>query len=353
MEAYPSVAVLVPCLDEAPAIAGVVRDFRKALPGAAIVVCDNGSTDDTAAVARGAGAEVVVERRRGKGNAVRRLFADVEADLYVLVDGDGTYDAASAPRLIDELVEGGYDLVNGAREHTLPGAYRPGHEFGNRLFTGLVRMIFGAASNDMLSGYKVMTHRFVKSFPARSSGFEIETELLVHALELGIAVAECPTPYRSRVEGSSSKLRTIRDGWAIVRLIARLLKDERPFAFFSSLAFVCAALSTGLAVPIVVEFLETGLVPRLPTAVLSVGLMLSAGMAGFSGLILETVTHGRHEVKRLHFLALLAHRNRRTATPRPPSPALAPSPDLGASPTRDAGSDPAATPGGPACPPST
>lgn len=299
----PRIAVLVPCYNEAVTIAAVVEDFRKALPRATIYVYDNNSTDGTAEVAARAGAVVRREKRQGKGAVVRRMFADIEADIYLMVDGDGTYDAASARLLVDRLREGPYDLVNGARVESAQAAYRPGHRFGNKMLTGLVTFIFGSASRDMLSGYKAMSRRFVKSFPALSTGFEIETELLVHALELGISADEVDTPYRERPPGSTSKLRTIHDGMRILRLITRMVKEERPLLFFSILAATLALLSVALATPILLDYLSTGLVPRLPTAVLAVGLMLSGVISLFAGLILDTVTRGRRETKRLRYLA--------------------------------------------------
>jgi glycosyltransferase involved in cell wall biosynthesis len=297
------IAVLVPCYNEAVSIAAVVRDFRRALPSAVIYVYDNNSTDGTADIAAGAGALVRHETRQGKGHVMRRMFADIDADIYVIVDGDDTYHAASAPALVAKLREGPFDLVNGARVATGEAAYRTGHRFGNRLLTGLVARIFGTASRDMLSGYKAMSRRFVKSFPALSTGFEIETELLVHALEIGISTEEIDTPYKERPEGSASKLRTFRDGARILKLITRLVKEERPLSFFSGLAIFLAAVSTLIAIPVIEDYLLTGLVPRLPTAVLSVGLMLSGVVSLFSGLILDTVTRGRREAKRLAYLA--------------------------------------------------
>lgn len=296
------VAVLLPCLNEAAGIAGVVKSFRAALPGATIYVYDNDSTDDTAEVAERAGAEVRRESLRGKGNVVRRMFADIEADIFVMVDGDGTYDAASAPAMIDKLRAAHLDMVCGKRIESGGGAYRSGHRFGNRLLTGMVAMIFGGRLSDILSGYRVMSRRFVKSFPALSSGFEIETELTVHALDLRAPVAEVETPYGSRSAGTTSKLNTYRDGWRIFRVIVRLFKEERPFAFFSWIAFALAAASILLAVPLITTFLETGLVPRVPTAILSTGLMLVAVLSFACGLILDTVTRGRRELKRMHYL---------------------------------------------------
>lgn len=298
----PTVAVLVPCLNEEAAVGRVVADFRKHLPDALIFVYDNGSTDRTVEMARAAGAIVRSEPLKGKGNVMRRMFADVEADIYVLVDGDDTYDAASAPAMIQRLIDGSLDMVNGAREEKSEAAYRRGHRFGNRMLTGLVARFFGERMTDMLSGYRIMSRRFVKSFPALASGFETETELTVHALELRMPIAEVMTPYRERPPASSSKLRTIPDGIRIMRLIMRLVREERPFEFFMIIAVFLALASIVLAVPIFAEYLRTGLVPRLPTAVLSTGLMLLSFLSLTCGLILSTVTRGRMEAKRLHYL---------------------------------------------------
>ena len=297
-----STAVLIPCLNEAGGIAQVVASFRAALPDARIYVYDNASTDETSAVAARAGATVRVEPMRGKGNVVRRMFADVDADVYVLVDGDGTYDAGSAPQMIQLLTSQQLDMVCGKRIESDALAYRQGHRFGNRMLTGLVATLFGNRVTDILSGYRVMSRRFVKSFPALSKGFETETELTVHALDLRVPVAEVATPYGARTAGTQSKLSTWRDGWRILRTIARLVKEERPFAFFVSIGSLLALTAIGLAVPLLVEFLKTGLVPRIPTAVLSTGLMLVAVMSFVCGLILDTVTRGRRELKRMHYL---------------------------------------------------
>jgi glycosyltransferase involved in cell wall biosynthesis len=296
------VAVVIPCLQEAQGIADVVRSYRAALPDASIYVYDNGSTDDTAAVASAAGAQVRSEPLRGKGNVVRRMFADVDADVYVLVDGDGTYDAASAPAMVQLLTEQHLDMVCGKRVDSEVQAYRQGHRLGNRVLTGLVAVLFGNRITDILSGYRVMSRRFVKSFPALSSGFETETELTVHALELRIPIAEVRTPYGARSAGTASKLNTWRDGWRILRTIARLVKEERPFAFFATIGSILALTAIALATPLLLEFLATGLVPRIPTAVLSTGLMLVAVMSFVCGLILDTVTRGRRELKRMHYL---------------------------------------------------
>src|SRR6185437_1220032 len=284
--------------------AAVVRDFRAALPGATVFVYDNNSTDQTKAVAAAAGAVVRSEPLRGKGNVVRRMFADIEADVFVLVDGDDTYDAASAPKLIQLLLSESLDMVNGARVASSDLAYRRGHQFGNAMLTGLVARIFGNRLTDLLSGYRVMSRRFVKSFPALTPGFEIETEMTVHALELRLPMAEVPTTYRERPSGSASKLRTYHDGIRILRVIMILMKQEKPLTFFGVIGALLAILSGALAVPVIETYLKTGLVPRLPTAVLSTGIMLLAFLSFFCGLILETVTRGRVETKRLSYLSV-------------------------------------------------
>jgi glycosyltransferase involved in cell wall biosynthesis len=300
-----TIAVLVPCYNEEAAIAKVVRDFRAALPQAAVFVYDNNSTDGTAAAARAAGAEVFEEKHQGKGFVVRRMFTDVEADIYVLVDGDATYDAPSARTMIARLLADRLDMVVATRVHRERAAYRAGHVAGNRLLTGFVASMFGPSFNDMLSGYRVFSRRFVKSFPLLSSGFEIETELTVHALELGLAVAEIDTPYYARVEGSASKLNTWSDGFRILGTIIRLYRAERPLSFFGSIGVAFAIAAIGFAIPILMTFLETGLVPRLPTAMLSTGLMVIAFLSISVGLVLDTVTRGRREAK---LFAYLSHR---------------------------------------------
>ena len=301
-QARQRVVVLVPCFNEEAAIGQVVNDFRAALPHATVYVYDNNSTDRTAEVARAAGALVRRERHQGKGNVVRRMFSDVDADVYVLVDGDATYHAPSAPTMIDLLVEERLDMVVAARAHTDDAAYRRGHVTGNRLLTSFVDMVFGAAFTDILSGYRVFSRRFVKSFPSLSGGFEIETELTIHALELELPVAEIETPYYARPEGSQSKLSTWRDGFRILSTILKLYRSERPLAFFSSIGLALAAISIGFAIPIIIHFIEHGNVPRLPTAILSTGLMLAAFVSVAAGLILDTVTRGRREVKLLAYL---------------------------------------------------
>jgi len=297
------IAVLVPCFNEEAAVATVVADFRKALPTAEIFIYDNNSSDRTVAVAREAGAEVRSERRQGKGHVVRRMFADVDADIYVLVDGDATYDAASAPRMIDMLLSDHLDMVVGFRVDQVQAAYRPGHRTGNWMLTSFLSSVFGQAFRDILSGYRVFSRRFVKSFPVLSDGFEIETELTVHALELALPVAEVETPYYARPEGSFSKLNTWRDGLRILGTILKLYRSEKPLRFFSAIGVLLAALAVGLAVPVFITYLEQGIVPRLPTALLSTGLMIVAMLSVSSGLVLDTVTRGRREMKLLAYLS--------------------------------------------------
>ncbi|WP_426412242.1 glycosyltransferase family 2 protein [Bradyrhizobium ganzhouense] len=301
--AEPRIAVLVPCYNEEAAVATVVADFRKALPAAEIYVYDNNSRDGTAAVAREAGAIVRSERRQGKGHVVRRMFADVEADIYVLVDGDATYDAPSAPRMIGKLLDEHLDMVVGLRIDQVQAAYRLGHRTGNRMLTGFLSSTFGQEFKDILSGYRVFSRRFVKSFPVLSDGFEIETELAVYALELSLPVAEVETPYYARPEGSFSKLNTWRDGFRILGTILKLYRSERPLRFFTVIGILLALAAIILAIPIVVTFIETGLVPRLPTAVLSMGLTIVAMLSVSSGLVLDTVTRGRREMKMLAYLS--------------------------------------------------
>jgi len=297
------IAVLVPCFNEEAAIATVVGDFRKALPAAEIYVYDNNSRDRTVEVARAAGAHVRSERRQGKGHVVRRMFADIEADIYVLVDGDATYDAQSAQRMIDALVSHHLDMVVGVRIDQSTAAYRPGHRTGNRMLTSFLSTVFGEAFKDILSGYRVFSRRFVKTFPVLSDGFEIETELSVHALELALPVGEIETPYYARPAGSVSKLNTWRDGFRILGTILKLYRSEKPLRFFTAIGAFLALVSIGLAVPIIITFLEEGLVPRLPTAVLSTGLMIVAMLSISSGLVLDTVTRGRREMKLLAYLS--------------------------------------------------
>ena len=297
------IAVLVPCYNEQAAVATVVSDFRKALPSAQVYVYDNNSRDRTAEIAREAGAEVRSERRRGKGHVVRRMFADVDADVYVLVDGDATYDAPSAQRMIDKLLTEHLDMVVGLRMAGEEAAYRPWHRTGNFMLTSLLSSVFGQAFKDILSGYRVFSRRFVKSFPVLSDGFEIETELTVYALELAMPVAEIETPYYARPEGSVSKLNTWRDGFRILGTILRLYRSEKPLRFFTFLGLFLALVAIGLAIPLAITYLEEGVVPRVPTAILSTGLMIVAVLSVSSGLVLDTVTRGRREMKLLNYLS--------------------------------------------------
>jgi len=298
------IAVLLPCYNEEGAIAKTVADFRTALPDADIYVYDNNSTDRTAEVARAAGAIVRTEPAQGKGNVVRRQFADIEADIYVMADGDDTYDASAAPAMIEKLVTEKLDMIAGKRVETAEAAYRRGHKFGNWLLTSLVRLFFKSPFEDMLTGYRVMSRRFVKSLPFMASGFGIETELTVHVARMMTPVAEVETHYKERPEGTVSKLRTYRDGWKILMTIAKLVRQERPLVFFGLLAILFALLSLGIGIPVVIEFVRTGLVTTLPSAVLAASLALLSALSAMTGLILDSVTKGRWEVKRLHYLSL-------------------------------------------------
>lgn len=299
------IAVLIPCYNEEKTVTQVVENFRCALPSAEVYVYDNNSEDATARMAVEAGAIVKKEKRQGKGNVLRRMFSDIEADVYVLVDGDNTYDAASAPGMIDRLITEQLDMVVGTRLTTFEQtAFRPGHQWGNKILTGFVSGLFGRELTDMLSGYRVFSRRFVKSFPALSRGFETETELTVHALELRMPVAEVATPYGMRPVGSVSKLHTFRDGFRIFSTIVRLFKEERPLIFFSLLFILLAFVSVALAVPVFITYMETGKVPRFPTAILSTGIMILAFLSLSCGFILDTVTLGRRELKRLSYLSI-------------------------------------------------
>jgi glycosyltransferase involved in cell wall biosynthesis len=315
----PRIAVLIPCYNEEVAIPRVVAAFHAALPDAAVYVYDNNSKDRTREAAAAAGAMVRGEALQGKGHVVRRMFADIEADAYVLVDGDDTYDAAAAPEMVRRLLEERLDMVTGVRIEQGSGAYRPGHRLGNALLTGVVRRVFGDRITDMLSGYRVFSRRFVKSFPALASGFETETEFTVHALELRMPVGEVPTAYRERPPGSASKLRTYRDGARILRTILLLVQRERPLAFFAATSGLLLALGIGIFVPVLQEYLRTGLVPRLPTAVLSTGLVLLSFLSLACGLVLDTVTRGRQEAKRIAYLAVPAP-DAVVPSPLPPEP---------------------------------
>lgn len=304
------IAVLVPCYNEAVSIETVIKDFQAALPSAIVYVYDNNSIDDTITIARRSGAVVRSVKRQGKGNVVRRMFADIEADVYVLVDGDGTYHAPSATTMVKCLLDDELDMVVGCRETKERDAYRRGHRFGNHMLTSCVARIFGREFTDLLSGYRVFSKRFVKSFPAQAEGFETETELAVHALELRMPTAEVTTPYASRPEGSISKLNTYRDGLRILITIVRLFNAERPLVFFSLTSLVLVLLALVLAAPLFVTYLNTGLVPRLPTAVLVTGLMLMAVVSFSCGIILDTVTRGRQEIKRLAYLSYPVNRKK-------------------------------------------
>lgn len=300
----PDVAIILPCFNEAHAIRGVVRDFRAALPHSRIYVFDNASTDATAREAASAGAIVKLVRRRGKGNVLRHAFAVVEADVYILADGDGTYDAGRAPELVQLLWNESFDMVVGTREHGGDEtAYRNGHVVGNRVFNWIVQGLFGKAFTDIFSGYRVFSRPYVKSFPALAGGFETETEMSLHAIQLGLPCIEVPTHYKSRAEGGSSKLRTFRDGARIFWFIIRLLKHTRPLALFSSLAALFATISLILGIPVAIEFLQTGLVPRLPTAVAAASLMVIAVLSLATGLILDSLAYTQQETKRLAYLA--------------------------------------------------
>ncbi|MCW2388379.1 glycosyltransferase involved in cell wall biosynthesis [Sphingobium sp. B11D3B] len=297
------IAVLLPCYNEAVAIGQTVTAFAQALPQAAIYVFDNNSSDDSVAVARAAGAIVYSVRQQGKGHVVRRMFADVDADIYVLADGDATYDASAAPALVTAMLDGPLDMVVGARKSEVEAAYRPGHRLGNLLLTGLLRQLFGRSFTDILSGYRVFSRRFVKSFPILSEGFEIETEMSVHALELRMPVGEVMTAYAARAEGSLSKLNTFRDGWRILRTMIQLYRVERPLWFFGFIALVIALVAGLMGVPVILTYLETGLVPRFPTLITIVGMGVLSALCLLTGLILDTVTRGRQEMKRLAYLA--------------------------------------------------
>jgi len=304
--AAPHIAVLIPCYNEEVAIAVVVAAFRAALPDAVIYVYDNNSADGTRRVAEGAGAVIRMETQQGKGHVVRRMFADIEADAYVLVDGDDTYDAAAAPEMLRMLFDEHLDMVTGVRVTDAIGAYRPGHRFGNSVLTAMVRWVFGNRTTDMLSGYRVFSRRFVKSFPALAAGFETETEFTVHALEMGLPVGELRTAYKERPPGSTSKLNTWRDGLRILRIIVQLVQRERPLVFFSVVGAMLFFAAILLALPVLATFLKTGQVPRLPTAVLATGLAILSFLSLACGLILDTVSRGRLEAKRLAYLSLSA-----------------------------------------------
>ena len=304
------VAVLIPCYNEEVAITSVVADFRAALPDAQIFVFDNNSSDRTIELATKAGAVVFKVPLQGKGNVVRKMFADINSEVYLLVDGDGTYDAGSAKTMVATLLSENYDMVVGRRISEEVTAYRRGHVFGNWLLTECVAQLFGRSFTDILSGYRVFSHRYVKSFPALASGFEIETELTVHALELKMSIVEIATPYKSRPEGSFSKLNTYRDGIRILKMILKLFRQERPLFFFGIVSTALWLIAATLSVPLFVTYARTGLVPRFPTAILITGLAITGFLALTCGLILDTVTRGRQEMKRLSYLQIATRRNR-------------------------------------------
>ena len=303
------VAVLLPCYNEEAAIAATIAGFRAALPDATIYVYDNNSTDRTREIAAEAGAIVRTEKQQGKGNVVRRMFADVDADVYLMADGDLTYDPAAAPTMVDMLLAEQLDMVVGARVHEAKEAYRGGHVLGNKVFTGLLSGLFGRSFTDIFSGYRVFSRRFVKSFPVLSAGFEIETEISVHALELRMPVGEVETSYAARPEGSQSKLSTYSDGWRILKTIGTLYRVERPVLFYGLISALLMIAAILLAIPIVETYVETGLVPRFPTAILVTGMVIVAVLCFFAGLILDTVTRGRREMRRLAYLSFNAPRN--------------------------------------------
>ena len=302
--AQPRIAVLLPCYNEEATIGATVEGFRSALPTATVYVYDNNSRDRTSEVAAASGAVVRSERQQGKGHVVRRMFADIDADVYVMADGDLTYDPQSAPEMVALLLAEQLDMVVGTRRHEAKDAYRGGHVLGNRIFTGLLAKLFGRSFNDIFSGYRVFSRRFVKSFPVLSSGFEIETEMSVHALELRMPVGEVETRYLARPEGSESKLSTYGDGWRILKTIATLYRVERPVLFYGGIGALLLIAALLLSIPLVMTYVETGLVPRLPTAVLVTGMTIVAVLCFFAGLILDTVTRGRRETRRLAYLSL-------------------------------------------------
>ena len=302
----PRIAVLLPCYNEEAAIGETVRGFRDALPSATIYVYDNNSRDRTREVAAEAGAVVRSEKQQGKGNVVRRMFADIDADVYVMADGDLTYDPRAAPAMVDMLLADQLDMIVGTRRHEEKDAYRGGHVLGNKIFTGLLSGLFGRSFSDIFSGYRVFSRRFVKSFPVLSSGFEIETEMSVHALELRMPVGEVETSYGARPEGSHSKLSTYGDGWRILRTISTLYRVERPVLFYGGIGAILVVLAFVLAGPLIVTYMHTGLVPRFPTAILVTGMTIIAVLCFFTGLILDTVTRGRREIRRLAYLSLEA-----------------------------------------------
>ena len=306
LDSLPRIAVLLPCYNEEATIGATVDGFRAALPAATVYVYDNNSSDRTRDIAAKAGATVRCERQQGKGHVVRRMFADIDADVYLMADGDLTYDPAAAPEMVEQLLAGQLDMVVGTRKHEEKDAYRGGHVLGNRIFTGLLAGLFGRSFNDIFSGYRVFSRRFVKSFPVLSSGFEIETEMSVHALELRMPVGEVETRYLARPEGSESKLSTFGDGWRILKTIGTLYRVERPVLFYGTIALALMVAAILLSIPLVITYLHTHLVPRLPTAILVTGITIVAVLCFFAGLILDTVTRGRREMRRLAYLSLSA-----------------------------------------------
>ena len=302
------IAVLIPCRNEESTIKKVIEGFKQNLPEATVYVYDNASTDSTFKKAQEAEAEVVTESIPGKGQVVRRMFADTEADIYLLVDGDATYDPADAPLLVKTLFEGRYDMVTGSRTGLKENS-RKGHLFGNKIFNRLYRTLFGSSFTDIFTGYRVLTRRFVKSFPAVSSGFEIEAELSVHASQLRLPVLEVPVSYGNRPEGSKSKLRTFSDGFEILKSMMILLKENRPLSLFGSIALLSFLTAVGISIPLIDTYAQTGLVPRLPTAVLSTGLVLLSLLSLISGLILDSIAKARVEIKRLRYLQVPLHKS--------------------------------------------
>ena len=303
------IAVLIPCHNEEMTIEKVVKDFKIFMPSAKIYVCDNASSDKTSIVAKNAGAKILFEPNKGKGNVIRRMFSDIEADVFIMVDGDATYDASAAPKLIDELVTNNLGVVIGTRQSTDNNAYRNGHVLGNKGITGAVSLIFNGGFTDMLSGYRVMTRRFVKSFPITSNGFEIETEMAIHILQLGIPYKELETKYDARPDGSESKLSTWRDGFKILKMIVLLFKEQKPFQLFGVFFFLLLIGAFGLSLPLILTWLDTGLVPRLPTAILVIGLIILAFVSLSAGIILDSVSRAKLENKRLHYIGIKSTNN--------------------------------------------
>jgi len=297
---YSDVAVIIPCMNEEVAIAKVVRDFKASLPGCKVYVYDNNSTDKTAEVAKKAGATIGFEPRPGKGNVVRRMFSEIDSEVYLMIDGDDTYDPQAAPEIV-EAVRGNVDMVVGTRSGALEKHERSGHAFGNSLFNVLYNLSLGQEFTDIFSGYRGFSRRFVKSFPALSSGFEIETELSAHASQLRLPVREIPTRYSDRAEGSESKLSTFRDGARILKTIIVLMKEYKPLYFFGFIGFLGALFSIFLFLPVFLAYLENPLVSLIPTAVLSTGIMLVAMLCVTAGVVLDSIRRFRAEVKRMFY----------------------------------------------------